>query len=124
TGNLFLMEADGSNVRKVTPFDVASPNSDLRLMECFPAWSATGRYLAFVTGCDVNAIQSIYVFDTKEGALKQVTPPEPGASPLVELEGWLTATDLVYSTLNQTDTGRNYWNSYVTDVTGKDTRPF
>lgn len=123
-GNLFLMEADGSNVRKVTPFDVTSQNSNLRFMECFPAWSRTGLYLAFVTGCDVNAIQSVYVFDVKGGTLNQVTATEPGASPLVNLEGWLTATDIVYSTLNPAGPGRKYWNSYVTGVNGRPTRPF
>lgn len=54
--DIFLMNADGSNVRNLT----ASEGSDER-----PAWSPDGRYLAYVSERDGN--REIYVMDVESG---------------------------------------------------------
>lgn len=121
SGNLFLMNADGSGIHKVTQFDILS-SSENSFAECLPAWSGTGRYLAFEVGCNVNVAENLYVLDTENGMLTKATVTETTPLPLIAPLGFLTSDEIVYS---QTNLGSETAQTlYLADIKGGPARPF
>jgi TolB protein len=76
--HIYLMDADGSNVRQLTHFDPADGQA-----QC-PAWSPDGRQLAVQANTKGSA--HVWVVDAKSGAARKLAPHSQAF--LDELPSW------------------------------------
>jgi thiosulfate/3-mercaptopyruvate sulfurtransferase len=78
TGQIFVMNADGTNQTRKTAIPAAEGRSGR------PAWSADGKRIAFQVvrdnGDPQQRVAHIYILDVESGAVTKLAPHEPGYS--------------------------------------------
>lgn len=106
--DIFIMDADGSNERRLT----FHPLNDVS-----PCWSPDGKQIAFSGIRD--GMPNIQIMDLETGNIRQLTKSKEGEL-FSSMPTWSPdGQHIVYQLV--TDVGRQL---YITDINGKKTRPF
>ena len=107
--DIFIMDSDGSNERRLT---------DHPVNDGFHTWSPDGQQLAFSSSR--NGWPEIYILELASGAIRQLTNNGENDA-FSSMPGWSPDGQHIVHEQVITGGGRHI---YITDIDGKETRPF
>lgn len=107
--DIFVMDADGSNERRLTNY----PRNDT-----FPTWSPDGQHIAFSSHRDGN--RDIYIMEVESGNTTKLTQNKDFTAYSSKPDWAPDGQHIVHEHV----IGGGGRHIYITDIEGKDTRPF